>query len=232
MRIAFRRTRRYRCQLGTHCSTVSGRVPRPRRHADGRRGLLPRPGAGRRLSRRRRRPAPAESSAASGSSSSPTRAASGAATSRRTISSACKPNCSANSATPDLLDAVYHCPDAPDHATERRKPGAGMILEAARDHGLDLARSYMIGDSDRDIESGRRAGLAGNVLVLTGKGREHRARCQPDFVAANLIGSGRLDSATRGTPRNPWVKSSASSPRAGRPRGFPARCSTPSRASR
>ncbi len=49
---------------------------------------------------------------------------------------------------PGLLDAVYHCPDHPDHATERRKPGAGMILEAARDHGLDLARSYMIGDSD------------------------------------------------------------------------------------
>ena len=87
---------------------------------------------------------------------------------------------------PGLLDAIYHCPDAPEHATERRKPGAGMILEAAREHGLDLPRSYMVGDSDRDIESGRRAGLAANVLVLTGKGREHRACCEPDFIAANL----------------------------------------------
>ena len=85
-----------------------------------------------------------------------------------------------------LLDAVYHCPDAPACATERRKPGAGMVLEAAREHALDLARSYMIGDSDRDIEAGRRAGLAANVLVLTGKGREQLARCQPDFAAANL----------------------------------------------
>ena len=84
------------------------------------------------------------------------------------------------------LDAVYHCPDAPDAATDRRKPCAGMILEAARDHSLDLPRSYMIGDSDRDIESGRRAGLAANVLVLTGKGHEHLPRCRPDFTAATL----------------------------------------------
>ena len=85
-----------------------------------------------------------------------------------------------------LLDAVYHCPDAPDATTDRRKPGAGMILEAAREHRLDLPRSYMVGDSDRDIEAGRRAGVAASILVLTGKGREHRARCRPDFAAETL----------------------------------------------
>ena len=85
-----------------------------------------------------------------------------------------------------LLDAVYHCPDAPDTATDRRKPGPGMILEAAREHGLDLTRSYMIGDSARDLEAARRAGLAASVLVLTGTGRAQLARCQPDFAAENL----------------------------------------------
>ena len=86
----------------------------------------------------------------------------------------------------DLIDAVYHCPDHPDHATERRKPGAGMILEAAADHGLDLPRSYLVGDHERDLEAGRRAGLAATVLVLTGQGREHLPRGTPDFVAGNL----------------------------------------------
>ena len=46
----------------------------------------------------------------------------------------------------------------PDDADPRRKPNPGMLLEAARDHGLDLARSWMIGDSESDIEAGRRAG--------------------------------------------------------------------------
>lgn len=85
-----------------------------------------------------------------------------------------------------LLDAAYHCPDAPERATNRRKPDAGMILEAARAHRLDLPRSYMVGDSGRDVVAGQRAGLAANVLVLTGKGQEHRTRCQPDFTAATL----------------------------------------------
>ena len=85
-----------------------------------------------------------------------------------------------------LFDAVYRCADAPDHATERRKPGWGMILEAWGQYPIDLARSYIVGDSGRDIEAGRRAGLAANVLVLTGKGHEQAVLCEPDFIAAGL----------------------------------------------
>ena len=60
----------------------------------------------------------------------------------------------------------------------------------------------MIGDSDRDIEAGRRAGLAANVLVLTGKGREHRMRVVSRIsYRGKLIGSVGLDSPTRGQPR-------------------------------
>ncbi len=61
------------------------------------------------------------------------------------------------------------CADHPDTATERRKPGCGMLLEAARDLGIDLARSWMIGDRAGDLEAGQRAG-ARPVLVLTGEG--------------------------------------------------------------
>jgi len=47
---------------------------------------------------------------------------------------------------------------AADDAHPDRKPNPGLLLAAARRHGLDLARSWMIGDSERDVEAGCRAG--------------------------------------------------------------------------
>jgi histidinol-phosphate phosphatase family protein len=47
----------------------------------------------------------------------------------------------------------------------RRKPNPGMLVEAAATHALDLSRSWMIGDSEKDIEAGRRAGCAVTVRV-------------------------------------------------------------------
>ena len=87
---------------------------------------------------------------------------------------------------PGIIDAAYHCADAPDAATARRKPGAGMILEAAAEHGIDLARSFLIGDSPVDLACGRRAGLAGVVLVRTGKDPAQAIDSPPDFLAADL----------------------------------------------
>ena len=84
------------------------------------------------------------------------------------------------------LDGAYHCPECPEGASERRKPGAGMLHEAATDLGLDLARSWMVGDSRADVEAGRRAGLAGTVFVLTGKAPGEHALCQPDAVVPDL----------------------------------------------
>ena len=91
---------------------------------------------------------------------------------------------------PSSLDAVYFCADAPDAASERRKPAPGMLLEAAADHGLDLGRSFIIGDGARDIEAGRRAGLAGGILVLTGHGAEERDSAGADFVAPDFAAAG------------------------------------------
>ncbi len=87
---------------------------------------------------------------------------------------------------PGTLDACYHCPEAPEGASIRRKPGPGMLWEAARDQSLDVASSYMVGDSASDVGCGERAGVAATVLVLTGKGRAQRSRCQPGYVAAGL----------------------------------------------
>jgi D-glycero-D-manno-heptose 1,7-bisphosphate phosphatase len=96
------------------------------------------------------------------------------------------------------LDAIYYCPHHPAEgsppwraACDCRKPKPGMILRAAREHGIDLEHSYVIGDSVVDIEAGAAAGVPG-VLVLTGYGRgllEHqkeRFRTPPVHAAADL----------------------------------------------
>jgi D-glycero-D-manno-heptose 1,7-bisphosphate phosphatase len=65
----------------------------------------------------------------------------------------------------DIIDATYFCADHPDEATDRRKPGPGMLIEAARDLDLDLASCFMIGDSESDVEAGIRAGVKATILV-------------------------------------------------------------------
>lgn len=61
------------------------------------------------------------------------------------------------------LDGVYYCPHGEPCAC--RKPKPGLLLDAARDLDLDLARSWMIGDKPRDCEAGRAAGCRGTLLV-------------------------------------------------------------------
>jgi D-glycero-D-manno-heptose 1,7-bisphosphate phosphatase len=77
-----------------------------------------------------------------------------------------------------LIDASYYCPDAPGVPSTRRKPEPGMVLEAAADHDIDLAASYMIGDKAADIECGHRAGVR-TILLQTGYGRDQD--CTPDY---------------------------------------------------
>lgn len=87
----------------------------------------------------------------------------------------------------DLIDATYYCADLPGTNSPRRKPAPGMILEAQREHHLDLAPSYFIGDKASDIECGRNAGVR-TILVQTGYGA-HETHCSPDRVARDLVGA-------------------------------------------
>ena len=68
---------------------------------------------------------------------------------------------------PEMIDATYFCSDHPDQATGRRKPGPGMLIEAAHDLELDLASCFMIGDSESDVEAGLRAGVKATILIGT-----------------------------------------------------------------
>jgi histidinol-phosphate phosphatase family protein len=77
------------------------------------------------------------------------------------------------------LTAVYACTHMPDAGCDCRKPRPGMLIEAAREHDLDLPRSFAVGDSPRDIAAAKSAGATA-VLVLSG----HTSRYDPaDFPA-------------------------------------------------
>jgi D-glycero-D-manno-heptose 1,7-bisphosphate phosphatase len=82
------------------------------------------------------------------------------------------------------IDAAYFCPERPEHASPRRKPGTGMIEEAKRDFDIAIEKSWFIGDKDSDILCGRSAGCR-TILVLTGYGGNYRA-CGAHFVARNI----------------------------------------------
>lgn len=65
-----------------------------------------------------------------------------------------------------LIDRFYYCPYHPEATVGEyrrdhpwRKPNPGMLLQAARDMGLDLSHSWMIGDQERDVIAGRAAGV-------------------------------------------------------------------------
>ena len=88
------------------------------------------------------------------------------------------------------LDDIIIAPDAPWAATERRKPGPGMLIEAMRKFNMLPAETVLIGDSERDIEAAKSAGCH-RILVQTGKGRKTLAdglkrHLMPVHIAADL----------------------------------------------
>jgi len=66
-----------------------------------------------------------------------------------------------------LIDATYFCSDVPGQPSTRRKPEPGMILEAKREHQIDLSRSFFIGDKKIDVECAHNAGVRA-IRVRTG----------------------------------------------------------------
>jgi D-glycero-D-manno-heptose 1,7-bisphosphate phosphatase len=83
-----------------------------------------------------------------------------------------------------IIDATYFCPHLPADECFCRKPETGLIRAAATEHGIDLTKSYFVGDKDSDIECGLRAGTK-TILVQTGYGRS-ADQARPDAVAADV----------------------------------------------
>jgi histidinol-phosphate phosphatase family protein len=73
------------------------------------------------------------------------------------------------------IDHYSLCTHRPEEACPCRKPSPRLILDAARDLGIDPAHSYMVGDKIVDLEAGKNAGVRAVALVRTGHGRETEA---------------------------------------------------------
>ncbi len=93
-----------------------------------------------------------------------------------------------------IVDAIYHCPhhekgmvDPYVVACECRKPGTGMIRQAAKDFNIDMKNSFMVGDTTGDMLTGNRAGVR-TVLVRTGyAGMDGLHPGKPDFIVKSLL---------------------------------------------
>ena len=70
------------------------------------------------------------------------------------------------------IDAVYHCPHRREDSCDCRKPGTAMHRQATERFGIDLARSWCVGDRPGDLLPARTLG-AQAILVLTGDGALH-----------------------------------------------------------
>lgn len=96
------------------------------------------------------------------------------------------------------VDALYYCPHHPDggYPGERpeyktmcscRKPGTGMIEEAAKRFNIELVQSYMIGDTTADVMAGKNAGMR-TITVRTGEGgKDGRYDAMADYEADDLL---------------------------------------------
>ena len=105
------------------------------------------------------------------------------------------------------LDALYYCPHHPRGSVADlsidcrcRKPKTGMIDDAVRDLGIDLSRSWVIGDKWLDVQLGHNAG-ARSILVRTGWGvQQESARPEGQRVEAVCDNLMHAVSVILGTP--------------------------------
>jgi len=84
------------------------------------------------------------------------------------------------------IDAIYYCPHELGQACECRKPSPGMLLEAARSRSINLEGSWMIGDSDIDVEAGKRAGCK-TARVVPESGSKRATYVKADLVSPSLL---------------------------------------------
>lgn len=94
-----------------------------------------------------------------------------------------------------IIDGIYYCPYHPTEGiglfrrnSAYRKPQPGMLIQAAKDHNIDLRSSYVIGDKKSDILAGQAAGCT-TILVMTGAAGtgEPELAADPNCVARDLV---------------------------------------------
>ena len=89
-----------------------------------------------------------------------------------------------------LIDASYFCPDVPGQPSSCRKPAPGMILQATREHRIDLPRSFFVGDKEIDAECGWNAGVR-TIRVQTGL-QHDTAGSVADWIASDFVVAAKI----------------------------------------
>ena len=84
------------------------------------------------------------------------------------------------------IDRIYFAPDRPEGASDRRKPGPGMLLEALRDFKAEASRTFFVGDMARDAEAAHKAGCP-FILVRSGQSEETLAKGLPQGITPTTI---------------------------------------------
>jgi D-glycero-D-manno-heptose 1,7-bisphosphate phosphatase len=82
-----------------------------------------------------------------------------------------------------VIDDIYCCPHEKQPPCSCRKPQPGMLLSAAKAHGIDLSASWMIGDSESDVRAGKNAGCKTTRILDSGE----VANGMADLYAGSLI---------------------------------------------
>ncbi len=94
-----------------------------------------------------------------------------------------------------MIDAVYMCPHRfrPEGSCACRKPNLGLLEQAQKDFPIDMARSWFVGDTARDMETGARAGIR-TILVKTGAGDRDTQFFQTkgDYEATDFEGAVKI----------------------------------------
>lgn len=85
------------------------------------------------------------------------------------------------------FERIYIAPERPDQPSRYRKPSPQALLDARDEFDLDLARSFMIGDKDLDLDCGWNAGVRQSLLVRTGYGHEQERSGGPAVARAVVV---------------------------------------------
>lgn len=85
------------------------------------------------------------------------------------------------------FERIYFAPETPDEPGHGRKPLPRFLLDARDEFGIDLARSFMVGDKRADLECGWNAGVRQSILVRTGYGAELESSLGADAARTVVV---------------------------------------------
>lgn len=87
------------------------------------------------------------------------------------------------------IDGIYYCPHKPDENCSCRSPKPGLLIKAAKEMGISLSKSWMVGDRERDVLAGKGANL--KTIVLESQ-EFARPKTKSGFYAKNLLEASKI----------------------------------------